>query len=110
MKRKLILKFDTKDSMLRVDMYKAESIRIEGRCTAPYRDGMSSGAIHHMLNDLIMGIDDEFKIGFKRNNLKSIKAWIIANIFKIYIRKDVLDEIDAGILKLISDKTIIIRD
>ena len=110
MQKKLILKFDTKDNMLRVDMYRAESIRIKGRCKVPFKENMSHGAIHHTLNDLILGLNDEFKIGFRRNNLKNIKAWIVTNIFKIYIRKDVLDELDAGILKLVSDKCIIIRD
>lgn len=110
MNRKLILKFDVKDDFIRCDMYKAESIRIEGRCKVHYKDDMTSGAVHHTLNNLIMDLDNEFKIGFKANNLKSIKAWIKANIFKIYIKKDMHDEFDTGILKLVSDNCIIIRD
>jgi len=110
MNRKLILKFDVKEGFIRCYMYKAESIRIEGQCKVKYKENSSKGAVHHKLNDLIMQLNTEFEIGFKSNNLKAIKAWIKANIFKIYIEKNMPDEFDEGILKLISDDCLIIRD
>ena len=110
MNRKFILKFDTKDNYIRCDMYKAESIRISGRAKSLIINDSNAGTIHHTLNDLIMQLDDEFGIGFKKNNLKSIKAWIVANIFKVNIRGNVSEEFHKGILKLLGPKTIIIND
>ena len=110
MVRKLILKFDTKEGNIRCDMYKAESIRISGRAKSLIVNDSNAGTIHHTLNDLIMQLDSEFEIGFKKNNLKSIKAWIVANIFKVYIRGNVSHEIRTGIIKLLGPKTIIIND
>jgi len=110
MRQKLILKFDVKESNLRLDLYKVESIRVSGRCKVVFKEDASKGSLYHIINDLIMQMDSEFEVGFKKNNLKSIKAWIVSNIFKIYIRKDVPSDISEAIIKLISDKCIIIRD
>ena len=116
MNRKLILKFDTKEVdnklLLRCDLYKVESIKIapKKRCVVQVPNNLSKGRIHHLIDELIMQLDYAYDIGFKKNNIKNIRAWIHSNIFKIYIRKNMIDDIDDGILKIISDKCIIIRD
>lgn len=112
MKRKLILKFDVKDSKLRCDMYQAESIRVQGRAESAFKEIRNSGTVHHILNDLLSQFDEQFAINFndKYNYLKHIKAWVKDKIFKIYIRENVPSDLRAGILKLFDDKIIVIND
>jgi len=76
MKRKFILKFDIKNGNIRCDMYQAESIRIQGRAETILLDDITKGAVHHSLNYLLMKLDDEFDIGFKKNSINNIKTWI----------------------------------
>ena len=111
MNKKLIMKFDIKDEMLRLDMYQVESIRVKGRCKARIKSGdMSSGYIHHILNELLLQINKEFDVGFKKNSINTIRTWIKANIFKIYLREDIPIDIKTMIIGLVKDGTIIVQD
>ena len=110
MQRRKILKFDIKNNQLRVDMYKAESIRIEGRCIIDLPPKLTKANTRVYLDNLLLKLDSEFSIGFKKNGKKEIDAWIINNVFKIYIREDIDELIYNAILKKVKDGTIIIKD
>lgn len=109
MQKKFILKFNAKDNILYCNMYKSESIRIQGRVQTQVGN-LNIGNIHHTLDKLIMQFDKEFEIGFKKNNLKSIRAWLKSNIYKIYISNTIPEVVYNSILKLIGDKCLIIKD
>lgn len=111
MRRKLILKFDVKAGSLRVHVYKAESIRVQGECLVDMFDvTLSKGYAKVVLDKLLLKLNDEFDIGFKVNNIGNIRNWVKQNIFKIYIRENIPSLIEEAIIKTISDGTIIIKD
>jgi len=110
MKRKLILKFDIKDSTLRCDMYQAESVRIEGRAKAKIGNVINKGTAHHIIVEILSQFDKEFHIKFNENYNKNIKSWVKENIFKVYIRDDVFPNIREAIYKTLSNNVIIIKD
>jgi len=110
MQRKFIIKFDYKKEMLRMDMYKAESIRIKGRCEIPLDMDAKISVIRNSIDSLLLQADAQFDIGFKKNKIANIRTWLQVNIFKIYVRKDINDVLYNNLLKIVNEKCIIIRD
>ena len=98
--KKLILKFDIKDEKLRMHMYKEEGVRISGECTTVIESGKTAGYVRARIDNLILQMNDVFGIGFEKNTAMNIRGWIKANIYKIYIRSNVPNDIQTAIHKL----------
>lgn len=105
-----IVKIDHKNNMLRLDLYKAHSIRISGRCKIDFKMDSTSSVIRNKIDNLILQMDKEFNIEFKKNTVKNIRAWLKANIDMMHIRSDIDDDIVFEIVKLLKDKAVLVRD
>ena len=110
MQRKFIAKFDYKHGKLRMDFYKAESLRIAGRCESEFNMNSKVSVIRNTIDKILLQADSQFEIGFKKNKIANIRTWMKVNIFKIYIKSDIDDDVAFEILKIVNEKCIIIRD
>ena len=110
MKKSYIVKIDYKNGELRLDLYKAHSIRISGRCKVEFSMDSTSAVTRNKIDELIMQMDKEFDIGFKANVIKNIRSWFKVNVSVLHVRNDIDDDIAFDIQKLSGDKCILIRD
>ena len=110
MRKGYIIKIDYKEGDLRLDLYKAHSVRIAGRCKVDFDMGLKVSQMRSKIDILVMQMDKEFEIGFNSNSAKNIRHWIKANIDVLHIRNDIDDDVAFELQKLASDKCILIRD
>lgn len=77
-----IAKFDFKYDCIRMDLYIKEGVRVSGRVMIKNNP---SGIL--TLQRLFLQLNDEFEIGFKKNNRANITHWLKKNIIKVHIRQ-----------------------
>jgi len=110
MRKGYIVKVDYKNGDLRLDLYKAHSIRISGRCSVKFDMKSTIAQTRIKVDEMLLQMDKEFDIGFKKNCINSIHAWIKSNMDVLHIRNDIDDNVAFEIQKIASNKCILIRD